>query len=56
LPIRVGSTELSVRCLFAENPRTPFVLGRADFFDAFVVTFDQLQRNIILTEASSARH
>ena len=48
LPIRVGSVDLTVRCLFVDNPRTPFVLGRADFLDRFVVTIDQPRRKIIL--------
>ena len=48
LPIRVGPIDLTVRCLVVDNPRTPFVLGRADFFDRFVVIIDQPRRKIIL--------
>jgi hypothetical protein len=48
LPIRIGSVDLSVRCLFVANPRTPLILGRADFLDRFVLTIDQPGRKIIL--------
>ena len=50
LPIRLGDTELTVRCLFVDAPKALFILGRADFLDRFVLTIDQSQRRIILTE------
>ena len=46
LPIRIGGSELTVRCLFVDNPRTPLLLGRADFLDRFVLTVDQPGRRI----------
>ena len=51
LPIRLGSTELSVRCLFVDAPKALFILGRADFLDRFVLTIDQAQQRIVLTES-----
>ena len=50
LPIRIGRIVLDVRCMFVDNPRTPLVLGRADFLDRFVLTIDQPRRRIILEE------
>jgi len=50
LPLRIVSVELTVRCLFVDNPRTPFILGRADFLDRFILTLDQPGRRIILHE------
>ena len=48
LPIRIGSVDLSVRCLLVANPRTPLILGSVDFLDRFVLTIDQPQRKILL--------
>jgi predicted aspartyl protease len=50
LPIRLGNIELTVRCLFMDAPKTPFILGRADFLDRFVLTIDHHRQRIILTE------
>lgn len=50
LPIRVGGIELVIRCLFVDAPKSLFILGRADFLDRFVLTIDQPQQRIILTE------
>jgi predicted aspartyl protease len=50
LPLRVGSVELSVRCLFIDAASAPFLLGRADFLERFVVTIDTEQDKIILRE------
>ena len=50
LPIRIAVVELTVRCLFVNNPRTPLILGRADFLDRFVLTVDQPGRRISLAE------
>ena len=50
LPIRLENSELTVRCLFVDGPSIPFLLGRADFLDHFVLTIDQRQQKIILTE------
>jgi hypothetical protein len=48
--IRVGTVELSVRCMFMDQRITPFILGRADFLDRFAVTIDAGQNKIILDE------
>jgi hypothetical protein len=50
LPIRLENSEFTVRCLFVDGPSVPFLLGRADFLDHFVLTIDQRQQKIILTE------
>jgi predicted aspartyl protease len=50
LPLRLGGTELTVRCLFVDAPKAAFILGRADFLDRFVLTIDQVQHRIVLTE------
>jgi predicted aspartyl protease len=50
LPIRVGSLTCTVRCLFMDTPRAPFILGRADFLDRFLLTIDPVQQRIVLTE------
>jgi len=47
---RGGWPARTVRCLFVDAPRVPFILGRADFLDRFVLTIDPAQRRIILTE------
>jgi len=50
LPIRLGSTELTIRCLFVDTPAAPFILGRADFLDRFVLTVDHGRQRILLEE------
>lgn len=50
LPLRVERAALTVRCLFVDAPRVPFILGRADFLDRFVLTIDPAQHKIVLTE------
>jgi hypothetical protein len=50
LRLRVGTVNLTVRCLFVDSPEAPLVLGRTDFLDRFVLTFDQPGGRIILTE------
>jgi len=49
LPIRLGDTSLTVRCFFIDEPRAPFVLGRADVLERFVTTFDAGNQRITLT-------
>jgi hypothetical protein len=50
LRLRTGPVALTVRCLFADTPVAPLILGRADFLDRFVLTYDQPGRRIVLTE------
>jgi predicted aspartyl protease len=50
LPLRLERIELIVRCFFLDTARAPFLLGRTDFLDRFVLTIDQAQRKIVLTE------
>jgi hypothetical protein len=54
LPIRIGESELVVRCRFAANSRTPFLLGRADFLDRFVLTIDLPRQRIILMDVAGS--
>lgn len=49
LPIKLGATNLAVRCLFLDMPGAPFILGRADFLDRFVLTLDATRGKIVLT-------
>jgi predicted aspartyl protease len=50
LPIRLGDTDLAIRCVFIDAPKALFILGRADFLDRYVLTIDHGQEKIILTE------
>lgn len=50
LPIRLGETELTVRCLFIDRPHVPLVLGCADVLDRFALTIDAGQGKIVFTE------
>ena len=46
--LRIRSVELEVRCLFTESNRTPFLLGRVDFFSFFDIKFVGRNCHIIL--------
>jgi predicted aspartyl protease len=48
LTLRVHDVNLSVRCFFLDTPKAPFVLGRADFLDCFILTIDQPKGRIVL--------
>jgi predicted aspartyl protease len=52
LPIKLETVDMTVRCLFVDSPAGPFILGRADFLDRFVLTIDSRRRRIILDENS----
>jgi len=54
LPLRIGTTELSVRCVYVQGPGAPFILGRADFLDRFVLTIDTRRERILLDEIGGA--
>jgi predicted aspartyl protease len=47
--VTLGPYPLRLRCLFSANERTPYLLGRADLFSAFVITFDTRAGTIRLT-------
>jgi len=47
--MRIGKEEFKVRCLFTGSDRTPFLIGRIDFFSIFRVCFDGNDCNITLT-------
>ncbi len=48
LRLRLEGEEFEVRCLFTKSNRTPFLLGRIDFFSLFDVHFDNQNSQIIL--------
>ncbi len=48
--VRIGDVDLTLRCLISESDSTPFLLGRADFFSRFNITFDNHRKTISLTE------
>ena len=50
--LKIGSYPVHLRCLFSENEETPYLLGWADFFSAFSITFDNRRRKIRLTPGS----
>ena len=49
IDVTIGPHPLRLRCLFSSNERTPYLLGRADLFAAFSVTFDTSRQRIRLT-------
>ena len=52
LTLEVGPWTFTVRCMFVDASRAPFILGRADFLDRLILTIDPTQRRIVLTECS----
>lgn len=50
IAVRIGHLDLSMRCLISESDTTPFLLGRADLFSRFSITFDNHHKTISLTE------
>ena len=50
LDVLIEHVGLSLRCLISESDATPFLLGRADFFSRFNITFDNSRRKIVLAE------
>lgn len=48
LVVRIGDVELTLRCLISESDTTPFLLGRADLFSRFNITFDNERKKIFL--------
>jgi len=50
IQIKIGQVELKVRCLFSEKETTPYILGRADIFSTFNITFDNQNKKIRLSK------
>ena len=48
IQIKIGPVELKVRCLFSKREDTPYILGRADLFSIFNITFDNKNRKVKL--------
>ena len=47
--LNIGHYPIRIRCLFSENEQTPYLLGRADIFSVFSITFDTHRRKIRFT-------
>ena len=48
IQIMIGDKELQITCLFAERETVPYILGRMDIFSNFNVSFDNVNKKIIL--------
>lgn len=48
LKLRINGEEFGVKCLFTKSDKTPFLIGRVDFFSLFNVHFDNRNAQIIL--------
>ena len=48
LKMRIRNEEFEVRCLFTKSNRTPFLLGRIDFFSFFDIHFYGRDCRIVL--------
>ena len=48
IKLQIQSEDFEVRCVFTQSNRTPFLLGRLDFFSFFNVQFDGRNCHIIL--------
>ena len=46
----MGAPDFLVRCLFVDAPNAPFLLGRADLLERFVLTIDASRRRILFEE------
>lgn len=46
--LQVGDLEISIPCFFSSREDTPYLLGRAGFFQHFNVTFDNRRKMIVL--------
>jgi hypothetical protein len=40
LRMRIDGEKLDVRCVFTQSNKTPFLLGRVDFFTVYDINFD----------------
>ncbi|MEW6619896.1 MAG: retropepsin-like aspartic protease [bacterium] len=49
ITVKIGSHNLTIKCLFSEKENTPYLLGRMDIFSHFNITFDNEQKKLILT-------
>ena len=48
LDLKIQGEKIQVRCMITKSDRTPFLLGRIDFFDQFDVIFDNKNQKIVL--------
>ena len=51
LPIHLDGVDVALRCVFVDTPpaNAPFILGRTDFLDRFVLTLDATRGRITIT-------
>ena len=50
IDVRIGLIDLSLRCLISPSDAIPFLLGRADVFSRFSITFDNRRKRITFFE------
>lgn len=50
IDVRIGLVDLPLRCLISPSDTIPFLLGRADIFSCFSITFDNRRRRITFFE------
>lgn len=56
IEVAIGPYLVPLRCLFSSNDETPYLLGRADLFSAFLIAFDTRKRKIRLTPRIKLKH
>jgi len=52
--LEIGKYRLEARIAWSQSDETPLLLGRADVFDFFKITFDQTDRVTIFTRKKKA--
>ena len=48
IQIMIGDKQLQITCMFAERETMPYILGRMDIFSNFNISFDNVNKKIIL--------
>jgi hypothetical protein len=50
LEVRLAEVDFTLRCMFLDMPiaQGPFLLGRADFLDRFVLTLDAARGRVVV--------
>lgn len=49
MDLRIGDVDVPVRCSISSSDTIPFLLGRADVFSRFSITFDNRAKRITFT-------
>ena len=50
ITVKIGDYKLTIKCLFSEKETTPYILGRADIFSVFNITFNNQDGKIKLSK------